>query len=174
MMQLPGSFSGTHDNIYVIIETPKDSCIKYVFDPKTGLFKFKKMCTPGLVFPLNFGFIPGTLAEDGDPMDALVLCEQPAFPGTLFECRVLGVLEIEQGKNHKTIRNDRVIACPFDAIEYDHIHSADDLGKEWLEYLGKFFKFYHKQDGDKIKLLDVAKPESAIKKIKKCAAKEIA
>src|SRR3979411_2447864 len=77
--------------IQVIVETPKGSRNKYAFDPEQRVFELKKVLPAGMTFPYDFGFIPSTEAEDGDPMDVLVLMDEPAFPGCLLKCRVTGI-----------------------------------------------------------------------------------
>ena len=96
--------------IHVIIETPKGSRNKYAFDAERKVFQLKRVLPVGMAFPYDFGFIPSTRAEDGDPVDVLVLMDEPAFPGCLLECRVIGVIEGEQGKKKQKERNDRIVA----------------------------------------------------------------
>jgi len=96
--------------VRVIIETPKGCRNKYKYDPEIGAFKLSKVLPEGMVFPYDFGFIPGTKAEDGDPIDVLLLMDQPAFAGCVIESRLIGVLEAEQSKQGETERNDRLIA----------------------------------------------------------------
>src|ERR1700745_2256355 len=86
------------ETIHVIIETPKGCRNKYAFDQDDRIFALKKVLPAGMSFPYDFGFIPSTRAEDGDPMDVLVLMDEPAFPGCLVKCRPVGVIEGEQGK----------------------------------------------------------------------------
>jgi inorganic pyrophosphatase len=85
------------DTLQVIIETPKGSRNKYAFDHDQRIFALKKVLPAGMAFPYDFGFIPSTLAGDGDPTDVLVLMDEPAFPGCLLKCRVIGIIEGEQG-----------------------------------------------------------------------------
>src|SRR2546421_8211911 len=96
--------------VQVVIETPKGSRSKYAFDPDQRAFKLKKVLPEGMVFPHDFGFIPSTEAEDGDPLDVLLLMDQPAFPGCLVEARLIGVIEGEQSEDGKKERNDRLLA----------------------------------------------------------------
>jgi inorganic pyrophosphatase len=77
-------------DVQVVIETPKGSRNKYAFDPELRTFKLKKVLPEGMVFPHNFGFIPSTKAEDGDPLDVLILMDQPAFPGCVIDARLVG------------------------------------------------------------------------------------
>ena len=80
----------------VVIETPRGSRNKYKLDEKSGRFKLSKIMPEGMVFPFDFGFFPGTRAEDGDPLDVLVLCEEPTSPGCQIDCRLAGVLLTSQ------------------------------------------------------------------------------
>jgi len=81
--------------IQVVIETPKGSRNKYAFDPEQKTFQLTKVLPAGMAFPYDFGFVPSTKAEDGDPTDVLVLMDEPAFPGCLLTCRVIGIIEGE-------------------------------------------------------------------------------
>src|SRR4051812_16032600 len=94
-------FGKKSDLINVILETPKGSRNKYAFDVGLGIFKLKKSLPAGAVFPFDFGFIPSTVGEDGDPLDVLMLMDEPAFPGCLVEGRLLGVMEVTQTKKGK-------------------------------------------------------------------------
>ena len=96
--------------VHVVIETPKASRNKYAFDPELKIFQLKKVLPEGMTFPYDFGFVPSTKAEDGDPVDVLVLMDEPAFAGCLLKCRVIGVIEGEQGKKKQKERNDRIVA----------------------------------------------------------------
>jgi len=86
--------------IRVIIETPKGSRNKYAFDAKQRIFQLKKVLPAGMAFPYDFGFIPSTIADDGDPVDVLVLMDEPAFPGCLLGCRPIGIIEGEQARRN--------------------------------------------------------------------------
>jgi len=92
----------------VVIETPKDSRNKYAFDEKQKIFALKKVLPAGMAFPYDFGFIPSTIAEDGDPVDVLALMDEPGAVGCLLQCRAVGIIEGEQGKKKNAKRNDRM------------------------------------------------------------------
>src|SRR5258708_40081231 len=98
------------DLVTVIIETPKGSRNKYAYDPEERIFALRKVLPAGMAFPYDFGFVPSTLADDGDPLDVLVLMDEPAFAGCKLTCRLIGVIEGEQGDKKKAERNDRVVA----------------------------------------------------------------
>jgi inorganic pyrophosphatase len=154
------------DLIQVIIETPKGSRNKYAFDPKQKVFELKKVLPAGMAFPYDFGFIPSTRAEDGDPTDVLVLMDEPAFPGCLLKCRAIGIIEGEQGKKKKTERNDRVVAVEQANHSYAHIKHVDELGKKFVKELAEFFVNYHQLTGKEYRVLDVKGPGEATRRIK--------
>lgn len=96
--------------VNVIIETPQGSRNKYKYDEKQKLFALSRVEPSGHVFPFDFGFVPGTAAGDGDPIDVLVITECPTFTGCLIRARLIGVIEAEQTSNGNTERDDRLIA----------------------------------------------------------------
>ena len=102
----------------VIIETPKGSRNKFKYDPDLRMFKLSKVLPEGMVFPYDFGFVPSTKGEDGDPVDVLVLMDEPTFPGCLLECRLVGVLEAEQEEEKKKKQNPRLIAVAKQSLLY--------------------------------------------------------
>lgn len=116
--------------ILVAIETPKGRRNKYAFDPKLKIFQLKKVLPAGMTFPYDFGFIPSTVAEDGDPVDVSVLVDEPAFPGWLLKCRVVGVIEGQQGRKKNKGRNDRIIAIEHENHSYAHVKHVRDLAKK--------------------------------------------
>lgn len=167
-MKLPKTFVHGSENINVIIETPKGSANKYTFDPETQLFKLSKILPEGLHFPLHFGFIPATKGEDGDPLDVLILMDEPSYPGNHIECKVLGVIEAEQTeKNGDTMRNDRLICAAIESHRYGEFMTIKDLDKYLLKEIINFFVTYNKMSNKKFKVLDNKGPHSAIRLIKK-------
>src|SRR5215475_8701302 len=82
--------------VNVVVETPKGSRVKYAYDPESGLTGMKQRLPEGMMFPFNFGFIPSTKAEDGDPLDILLLNKEPLFPGCLVKARLVGIIKAEQ------------------------------------------------------------------------------
>jgi inorganic pyrophosphatase len=147
--------------IQVIIETPKGSRNKYAFDPDERIFELKKVLPAGMAFPYDFGFVPSTKAEDGDPIDVLVLMDEPAFPGCLLKCRPVGVIEGEQGKKGDKERNDRIVAIELGNHRWAHVKHIDDLGKQFARELEEFFVNYHELTEKKYKIIDVRGPGEA-------------
>jgi inorganic pyrophosphatase len=149
------------ETIQVVVETPKGSRNKYAFDPEQRVFALKKVLPAGMAFPYDFGFVPSTRADDGDPVDVLVLMDEPAFAGCLLQCRLIGVIDGEQVDGKKKIRNDRLVAVEKDNHSYAAIRHVDDLGKAFVRELEEFFVNYHELTGKRFKILDVHGPKVA-------------
>src|SRR3954471_139418 len=126
-MKLPQPFIEGTDYINAIVETPKGSRNKYAYDDSTDIMMLKKALPAGMVFPFDFGFIPSTVAEDGDPMDILVLTDAPTFPGCLVHSKVLGIIKVEQEEEGQKVRNDRVIAVQLQSRMYSSASHIEDL-----------------------------------------------
>jgi inorganic pyrophosphatase len=158
--------------LQVIVETPKGSRNKFSFDVEQEIFSLKKVLPAGMVFPYDFGFLPKTLADDGDPIDVLLLMDEPAFPGVLVPSRLIGVIEGEQIDGKKRVRNDRLVAIADANHMYANVRKLNDLPKQFLRELEDFFVNYHKLEGKEYKLLGcrgIAEAETLIKKAKKAA-----
>lgn len=152
----------------VVIETPKGSRNKFAFNAEEQIFELKKVLPAGMEFPYDFGFVPSTLAPDGDPVDVLVLMDEPAFPGCVLLGRLVGAIEGEQhAKNHKE-RNDRIIVVEQDAHRFASIESVDDLGKQFSQELEEFFVNYHRLSREEYRVLRMADPDRARKLVKSC------
>ena len=153
--------------LQVIIETPKGSRNKYAFDPEQRIFALKKVLPAGMAFPHDFGFLPQTMAPDGDPIDVLLLMDEPAFPGCAVRARLIGVIEGEQIEGKKRIRNDRLVAIAEANHMYANITKLKDLPEQFLRELQDFFVNYHKLEGKQYKLLGCKGAQTALLLIKK-------
>ncbi len=151
--------------IRVVIETPKGSRNKYDFDADQKVFELKTVLPAGMTFPYDFGFIPPTLGDDGDPIDVLVLMDEPAFPGCVLRCRLIGIIEGEQINKKGKTRNDRVVAVEKENHSFADVHHIDDLGKTFLADLEEFFVNYHRLSRSQYRVLDVRGPRQARKRI---------
>lgn len=158
-------FAKDKQTIQVVIETPKGSRNKYAFDPDLKIYKLTKVLPAGMTFPYDFGFVPSTRADDGDPVDVLVLMDEPAFAGCLLKCRVIGIIEGEQKGTKGKERNDRVVAVEQDNHSFADIRDIEDLGKQFLEELEVFFVNYHQLSGTQYKVLGSKGPNGALKAI---------
>jgi inorganic pyrophosphatase len=152
--------------LQVIIETPKGRRNKYAFNPDQGIFELKKVLPVGMAFPYDFGFVPSTIAEDGDPVDVLVLMDEPAFTGCLLRCRLIGIIEGLQGKKKDCERNDRIVAVEEENHSYAHVKHIKDLGKKFVNELEGFFVNYHELSGKEYRILDVRGPKEARRRIR--------
>jgi inorganic pyrophosphatase len=150
----------------VVVETPKGSRNKFAFDPDDHIFELKKVLPTGMTFPYDFGFVPSTKADDGDPIDVLVLMDEPAFPGCVLSCRPIGVIEGEQEDKQGKERNDRIIAIEQDAHSWSDIKTINDLGKQFCRELEEFFINYHKLTGKEYRVLGLKGPDQARKLVK--------
>jgi inorganic pyrophosphatase len=154
--------------INVIIETPRDCQNKFDYDEDLRVFRLKKTLPMGTTFPFDFGFIPNTKAEDGDPLDVLVIMDQHAYPGCLVQCRVLGVLEAEQiEKDKKAQRNDRIVGVTDCSVLYSDITDVRDLNKQMVREIENFFIDYNKHEGKKFLPIKWAGIDTAMKLIRK-------
>ncbi len=158
-------------SLRVVIETPKGSRNKFKYDENLGCYRLNKVLPEGMSFPYDFGFVPQTKAEDGDPLDVLLLMDQPAYPGIVVESRIVGVIEAEQTDGDKTIRNDRVLAVSIDSHTHADIKHPSDLNSKMIEELEQFFVAYNREDGKKFKLLGCKGMKTGMKLIKKSRLK---
>jgi inorganic pyrophosphatase len=148
--------------IGVIIDTPQRSRNKYKFDPQSGRFKLSKILPEGMVFPYDFGFVPSTSGEDGDPLDALVLIEEPTFTGCALDCRLIGVIEAEQRKGRgQSARNDRLLAVARASSLYSDIEDIAQIHPPMLKDIEAFFVNYDQLRGVEFKVLGRSGPERA-------------
>jgi inorganic pyrophosphatase len=167
-MNLPATFSENENIINVIIESPQGSRSKYNYEKMTGLFRLKKVLPAGMIFPCDFGFIPNTKGEDGDPLDALVLMNEFTFPGCLIECRLLGVIKIIQKEKHKKeIRNDRFVLVPDVIQELDNLKEIKDINKNLLKGISNFLKFYNSMSEKEINVTGISGRNAAYSLIRK-------
>jgi inorganic pyrophosphatase len=145
----------------VIIETPKGARNKFKYEPELGIFALGGVLPQGAVFPFDFGFVPGTEGGDGDPLDVLVLMDEPAFAGCLVPSRLIGVLEAEQTEDGKTERNDRLIAVAANSRNHADIRSIAALSGNIVEEIEHFFVSYNDAKGKKFKPRARRGPERA-------------
>jgi inorganic pyrophosphatase len=160
-------FDPKSGNLNVVIDTPKGSRNKYAFDFKINGYKLKTVLPQGTVFPYDFGSIPATTADDGDPLDVLVLMDEPVFVGCLVEARLLGVIEAEQKEGGQTERNDRLIAVAAESHTNGNLKSLHELDSNFLGEIEHFFVSYNDARGKKFKPLGRKGPAAAKRLIKK-------
>jgi inorganic pyrophosphatase len=150
--------------VTVVIETPKESQLKFKLDKATGLYKVDRILPKGQRFPFNFGFIPRTQAADGDPTDVLLVLDEILFPGCCLDCRLLGVVYAEQSEKGKTYRNDRILAVSIK--DPDAPKALDALERNFIGNVERFFDGYHETEGNHFKALGVGDPEKALELVR--------
>lgn len=138
-----------------VIEIPLGSSVKYELDKKSGMLRMDRVLYSAVYYPANYGFIPQTLGEDGDPLDVLVLCQEPVVPLTVMQARTIGVMTmIDVGAvDHK------IVAVATADPEYNHYHEASELPPHKLAMIRRFFQDYKKLEE---KTVQVERIESAV------------
>jgi inorganic pyrophosphatase len=139
--------------ILVVVDTPRGSPIKFKYDEERHVFTIARFLPSGLVYPFDFGFVSGTRAADGDALDVVLLMEGPAFPGCLVRARLLGVLEAQQKKKGRMVRDDRLIAVASKSLAYRRVRRLGDLGRETLDGIERFFAASNQTEGRRFEAL---------------------
>jgi len=153
----------------VVIETPKGRRGKLDYDPRSGLFRLKTLLPDGMSFPLDFGFVPSTLCDDGDPLDVMVLADEPNLPGTLLDVRLIGVIEAEEVEHGKTERNDRLVAAAAVSHLYASVKNIAALDTDFIDNLVQFWTNKDRLEGKVFRSLGVKGPDEAVTLVKKSA-----
>ncbi|EAI7262753.1 inorganic diphosphatase [Campylobacter lari] len=148
------------NKLNAVIEIPYGSNIKYELDKESGAIMVDRVMYSAMFYPANYGFIPNTLADDGDPIDVLVLNEYPIQVGAVIPCRLIGVLLMEDESG----MDEKLLAVPVSKIDprYDNIKSLDDLPKASLDKIKNFFETYKMLEPNKwVKVKEFAGIEKA-------------
>ncbi len=149
-------------DLNVIIETPKNSRNKFNYDEERGLFKLGGVLPAGASFPFDFGFVPQTTGGDGDPLDVLVLMDEPAFAGCLVAARLIGVVEAEQTEEDgDATRNDRLIAVAAESRQHKGVRALKDVNEQLIAEIEHFFVSYNVIKGKEFKPTGRFGPERA-------------
>jgi len=150
--RLPNQWNAKKCECKVIIETPKGRRNKFDYDTEYEMFALGGLLPEGLAFPFDFGFIPSTLGEDGDPLDMVVLMDEPAHVGCLLDVRIIGVIEAEQIKKGKGRENDRLIGVAIHSYSHENMKNVSDVPKSILDQLEQFFVSYNKSRGKEFRV----------------------
>jgi inorganic pyrophosphatase len=159
---------GDGEAIHVVVESPRGSASKFKYDPDLGAITLSRPLAHGLVYPHDWGFVPSTRGEDGDPIDAMVLWDGVSYPGIVLACRPIGVLQVEQ-KNRTSgqrERNDRLAVLPIDAPRYEDLRSIDDLAVRERLDLEHFFRAAVVFEDKDLKVLGWKGPVEALDLVK--------
>lgn len=161
------AFDSKTGTLNAIVDTPKGSRNKFKYDGESQIFKLGGTLPLGTVFPFDFGYIPSTKGEDGDPLDVLILMDEPAFAGCLVPAKLIGVIEAEQTESGETAKNDRLIAVAADSHNHSHIRFLDDLNSNLVHEIERFFVSYNTTKGKKFDVLGRRGPERAVELVNK-------
>jgi inorganic pyrophosphatase len=157
--------------LHVVVESPRGSTSKFKYDSELGVMTLSRPLADGLAYPHDWGFVPSTRAQDGDPLDAMVLWDGVSYPGVVLACRAIGVLEVEQ-KNKESgrrERNDRLAVLPVDAPHYDNIRSVTDLARRVRLDLEHFFRAAVAFEDKDLKILGWKGPSAALNLVRRVA-----
>ena len=131
-----------------VVEIPKNSTNKYEFDAELGLFRLDRPLYSPLYYPGDYGFIPGTTSEDGDPLDVLCMVQHECFPGCLYEIRPVGLLDmIDQGQDDR-----KILAVPLNDPRYLEIRNVSDIAAHTRREIEHFFTIYKQLEGKKTRV----------------------
>ena len=169
---LSNQFDEEEGTCRAIIETPKGCRNKFDYDAESNLFMLGGLLPEGMMFPFDFGFVPCTLGDDGDPLDILVLMDAPAHVGCLIEVRLIGVISAEQSEDGKKETNDRLLGVAIHSYDHQDLKTIADVSKTLLSQLEEFFVSYNKQRGKKFKITGTGGPRKAIKFVKRGMKKQ--
>ncbi len=169
--QLPHEIDREERQCKAIIETPKGRRTKFKYEKEAGLFSLGKVLPQGFSFPFDFGFVPSTLAEDGDPADVIVLMEEPAHVGCLLQVRLLGAIKVVQTEDGKKTPNDRLVAVPVQSTEFAKVRTLDDLRGNVKEEVADFPSLYNKNSDLQDEVTGTCGPEEAMDLLEKAARK---
>jgi inorganic pyrophosphatase len=156
-------------SLHVVVESPRGSSVKFKYDPEHGVMMLSRPLPAGLVYPFDWGFVPGTRAADGDPLDAFILWDASSYPGIVIACRPLGLLKVEQTnlESKRRERNDRVAVIPMKAPRQEGVASVFDLTKRVRDEIEHFFLHAVAFEGKQVTLLgwaDKAEAEAVTRK----------
>ncbi len=167
--QLPHDLNKQNFECKAIIETPKGRRNKFKYEHDSGLFSLSNLLPEGFTFPFDFGFIPSTVAEDGDPLDVIVLMDESAHVGCLLNVRIIGVVKVVQTEDGKKTENDRLIAVSTRSFEFEGIKSVSELRPSLAQQIAEFIGLYNKNADKQDEVTGTAGPDEALRLLERAA-----
>ena len=159
---IPALYPADPNGVNLIVETVRGSAHKYAWKEEHGALELRRILRGGMVWPCDFGFVPRTLAEDGDAIDVALLIDEPTFPGCLVRARILGAIGLR--KNGE--QNDRLLACPISlpgsASVWDEVKSLEDVSKRLVREIEGFLSDYQTFEGNRIELTGIVGQSEAM------------
>jgi inorganic pyrophosphatase len=150
----------------MVVETSKGRRAKLSYDAESGGFELKHFLPDGMSFPMDFGFIPSTRGEDGDPLDIMLLADEPLPAGAIARVRLIGVIEGEQSEGEKTVRNDRILAVADGSHLFAQVRAVADLGEDFMTNVSRFWVNFNALHGRRFKVVGVRGAARAVELIK--------
>ena len=151
------------DEINIVVEISKGSKVKYELDKDTGLLEVDRVLYSSVVYPENYGFIPQTLADDDDPLDAIVLMQEPIQPMSLLEVRPIGLLPmVDEGEN-----DENILCVHVDDPQYETFTHVNELPEHRLNEIKQFFKEYKNLERKEVEVGEISGPEDAVEYIRR-------
>ena len=133
------------DSLLCVVEIPRGSRNKYEYDPELGAIKLDRFVSASVVYPTDYGYVPETLAPDGDPLDVLVCVSEPTFPGCVVPAKVIGLFKMADEKGP----DDHVVCVPCNDPGWNTLDDIDDLPEQLRKEIGHFFEVYKDLDPDR-------------------------
>lgn len=149
------------------IEIPNGSKAKYELDKETGILRLDRVLYTSTVYPANYGFIPRTYADDGDPLDVLVLCNETIYPAMLVRCYPIGVIKMIDGGS----LDEKIIAIPFDDPTYNNYYDIQELPQHIFQEMMHFFEVYKSLEHKQTTVKEICHRDEALEIINKCMKK---
>lgn len=169
--RLPHQLDKAKHECRAIIETPKGRRNKFKYDDESSAFSLSNLLPEGFTFPFDFGFIPSTAAEDGDPLDVIVLMDEAAHVGCLLNVRLIGVIKVVQTEKGKQTANDRLVAVAVQSYEFKEVQAIADLRESLTQQISEFLGLYNKNSGKHDEVKGIAGPEEAMHLLEQAAAR---
>jgi inorganic pyrophosphatase len=171
LTRLPNDLDAASGTCVAIVETPEGNRSKFDYDPASGLFRLHSLLPEGMTYPLDFGFIPSTCADDGDPQDIMVFADERCPVGALVPCRIVGAIEAEQAGAHGRVRNDRILGVAEVSHLYRQVLTLDDLGRSYIETLTAFWTEKGRIEGKDFRVLGLKQARDAVELVRQaCVA----
>jgi len=155
-----------------VVECGRGATLKIAYNPALEAFELKRSLPPGMAFPLDFGFVPSTRAEDGDPIDVMVLSETPIPMGVVAPVRLIGVIESAQSEGDRQVRNDRLLAVDLASHDHARVSDVETLDGAFVEGLVAFWLQYERLRGADFTVLGVEGPARAVQAVRLATVRE--
>jgi inorganic pyrophosphatase len=149
----------------VIVETPRSATVKLSYDPELEYFELGRALTMGLVYPYDWGFLPSTLGDDGDPLDALIIHDAPTIPGVVICCSIVGALTVKEQKDGTVQRNDRFMAVPAGDVHAETYGDTKTFPQKLRRQIQRFFASAVVTESKQLEFLGWVGPDEAMKLI---------